>query len=65
MNMMHKVLVKLGIWIHNQRMAYKGQGTNKITEEQIKLLEEIGMRFDNVNANFERWMKLIMNIMGV
>lgn len=35
--------IKLGIWIKNQRKAYKGQGTCKITDNQIKLLEEIKM----------------------
>ena len=47
--------INLGRWISNQRQAYKGYGTTKITEEQIKLLEKIGMNFDNVN--FEKWMK--------
>ena len=47
--------IKLGNWINTQRQAYKGQGKNKLTEEQIKLLEKIGMHFDNVN--FEKWMK--------
>ena len=47
--------VKLGIWISTQRTTYKGQGHCKITEEQKKLLEKIGMHFDNVN--FEKWMK--------
>ena len=44
--------IALGKWIVRQRTAYKGQGTNKITPAQIKLLEEIGMRFEN-----ERWRK--------
>ena len=47
--------VKLGIWISYQRQAYKGQGTSKITEEQKKLLEKIGMVF--VDVNFAKWMK--------
>ena len=47
--------VKLGIWISYQRQAYKGQGTSKITEEQKKLLEKIGMVF--VDVNFANWMK--------
>ena len=46
--------IKLGSWLCNQRTAYKGQGTNKITEEQIKLLKEIGMIFDVYN---DTWMK--------
>jgi len=44
--------IALGTWICRQRQAYKGQGTQKITPYQIKLLEEIGMRFEN-----ERWRK--------
>ena len=44
--------IALGKWIKNQRQAYKGQGTQKITPYQIKLLKEIGMRFEN-----ERWRK--------
>ena len=37
--------IALGMWISNQRNAYKGQGTNKITPDQIKLLEEIGIKW--------------------
>ena len=48
--------ITLGIWITTQRKAYKGQGSNKITEEQIKLLEEIGMRFETRDNN-EEWNK--------
>ena len=47
--------VELGIWMQNQRMAYKGQGKLKITENQKRLLEKLIMGFGNVN--FERWMK--------
>ena len=40
--------IKLGKWMNNQRIAYKGQGTNKLTEQQIKLLEKIEIKwFDN------------------
>ena len=46
--------IALGIWITNQRQAYKGQGSNKITENQIQLLEEIGMRFETRDNN-EEW----------
>ena len=37
--------IALGVWIITQRQAYKGQSTNKITEIQIKLLEEIRMKW--------------------
>ena len=40
--------INLGGWINNQRNAYKGQGTCKLTEEQKKLLEKIEIKwFDN------------------
>ena len=48
--------IALGIWITNQRKAYKGQGNHKITENQIKLLEKIGMRFET-NYKEEEWNK--------
>ena len=48
--------ITLGIWITTQRQAYKGQGTCKISEDQIKLLEEIGMRFET-NYKEEEWNK--------
>ena len=38
--------IALGIWISTQRQSYQGKGTRKITEEQIKKLEQIGMRFE-------------------
>ena len=37
--------IALGTWIVNQRNAYKGQGTYRITEEQIELLNQIGMKW--------------------
>ena len=46
--------ISLGMWINNQRQAYKGQGRCKITSDQIKLLEEIGMRFEN---KYKTWME--------
>ena len=48
--------IALGIWIANQRRAYKGQGNYKITENQIQLLEKIGMRFETRDNN-EEWNK--------
>ena len=35
--------VRLGQWISTQRKAYRGNGTCKINEELIKLLNDIGM----------------------
>ena len=48
--------IALGAWLNTQRQTYKGQGTFKITENQIKLLEEIGMRF-GTNYKEEEWNK--------
>ena len=44
--------INLGVWIGNQRQAYSGSGSLKITEEQIRLLEEIGMIFDARDAKW-------------
>ena len=48
--------IALGKWISTQRYAYKGIGNGKITEEQIELLKQIGMRFET-NKNEEEWYK--------
>ncbi len=45
--------VSLGIWISNLRSTYKGNGTCKITDEQINLLNEIGMVWDQLEKNWE------------
>ena len=45
--------INLGNWINLQRQAYKGRGHSKLTEEQIRLLEEIGMIFDVYGANWK------------
>lgn len=47
----------LGRWITTQRNAYHGKGTYKITEEKIKMLEDIGMRFER-NFNDVRWNRM-------
>ena len=46
--------IKLGIWLGNQRQAYKGKGKSKITEEQIQLLDDLGMIWD---MNIKAWNK--------
>ena len=48
--------IALGRWIGTQRQAYQGKGTNQITEEQIKKLEQIGMRFETHDRS-EVWNK--------
>ncbi len=47
--------VALGMWLANQRQAFKGNG-KKISKEQIELLKEIGMRFETKNYE-EEWNK--------
>ncbi len=44
--------VNLGVWLHHQRQAYRGQGTGVITQDQIKLLEELGMSW---NPRDKKW----------
>ena len=51
----------LGRWIVNQRQSYKN---GKLSLDKIKLLEEIGMRFENrferKPLNFEKWYNLAL-----
>ena len=43
-----KEAVNLGLWILTQRESYKGEGRlKKLSEEKIKMLEEIGMVWDS------------------
>ena len=41
--------VNLGNWLFSQRKAYNGKDERKITSEQIKLLNEIEIRWDNID----------------
>lgn len=45
--------IALGRWISNQRQAYKGQGYEKITEDQIELLNQIGMKWFSENIDMK------------
>lgn len=45
--------VLLGIWIVNQRTTYNGHGNRKITEEQIKLLNQVGMKWFSKNIDIK------------
>ncbi len=47
---------KLGRWISDMRKAKKGKSTSKITPYQIKLLNKIGMRWENIDPMVE-WMR--------
>ena len=47
--------IKIGIWVNRQKQNYR---KNKLSEEKIKLLEEVGFVFDYIddlqwNSNFE------------
>ncbi len=44
--------IKLGQWLVYQRVAYNGKGTYKITEDRIKLLEKLGMKW---NLHDKKW----------
>ena len=57
---------KLGQWIRNQRNAYKNRTLPKeernntsspLTDEQVKLLEDIGMEWDLKKEPQKRWMR--------
>ena len=43
--------IKLGVWINNQRVAYKNKGNLKLTDYQIKLLEKIEIKWFNNNID--------------
>lgn len=42
----------LGRWLNTQRQAYNKKGKYKITEKQIRLLNELGMKW---NTRIEKW----------
>ena len=45
--------IKLGSWLHNQRQAYKGKGKSKIAEDQIQLLNDLGMKWEVQKENWD------------
>ncbi len=51
--------IKLGIWLNNQRQAYKGTSTCKITEEQIKLLNHLGIRWQLRDRTWDDYYQLL------
>ena len=54
--------IALGTWISTQRQAYYGKGERMITEERVKLLEDIGMKwyiFDKKDDNYQE--EIIIN----
>jgi len=42
--------LKLGSWLSTQRRANKGKGTSKISSEQIRRLEDLGLWWENPNT---------------
>ena len=46
----------LGMWISTQKQSFKGQANNKLDEKQIKLLNQIGMKWfsDNIDIKFQK-----------
>lgn len=44
--------IKLGFWLKNQRQAYKGNSTCKITEDQIELLNDLGIDWNIRDTKF-------------
>ena len=45
----------LGAWLHTQRQVYSGKIVGKLTQSQIELLNNIGMRWENVrDLSWER-----------
>ena len=48
--------IAIGTWINTQRMAFSGKSVCILTDWQITLLKEIGMRFE-VRNNKDEWMR--------
>ena len=48
--------ISLGMWISTQKQSFKGQTNNKLDEKQIKLLNQIGMKWfsDNIDVKFQK-----------
>ena len=48
--------IALGSWIYRQRKAYQGQDKCKITEEQIELLNQIGIKWfsEDIDINLQK-----------
>ncbi len=45
--------IKLGVWIMGQRQRYNGINSSKLSNEQIKLLKEIGMVWNTISKSWE------------
>ena len=47
--------IKLGKWLNNQRQAYKGKGNCKINENQIQLLNDLGMKWEVIKETWDNY----------
>lgn len=52
-------IVKLGIWCSSMRRAFKGAGDYSLSDEKIKMLDELGFVWDFNKYNFELKMKSV------
>ncbi len=51
--------IKLGVWLRNQRSAYRGIGKRKIKSKQIERLEKLGMKWNLRSNNWEEKYSLL------
>lgn len=49
-------VIKLGWWINSQRMSYKGK-RDKLSDEKIKMLEEVGMIWEVSGIREKEWIR--------
>lgn len=49
-------VIKLGWWINSQRMSYKGKRA-KLSDEKIKMLEEVGMIWEFSSIKEKEWIR--------
>ena len=45
----------LGVWVNKQRMAKRGKGNRKITQERIEKLDGVGFEWSPDEAAWGRW----------
>ncbi len=51
--------IKLGIWLASQKQAYRGHGSSVLTEERIKLLEDLGMNWEKREKKWNQYYELL------
>lgn len=60
-----KEYIQLARWVANKRTAYRGNGTGKLTEEQIEQLKAIGVIEDNPEEHDESLEELESTLQGL